>query len=205
MSSVGTRRAVDTNLSLRVRLRRFMAAFATLAALGVAFAQVTIVVTGTLEGTLNGDTRTWYSLATEMGGSLSSDTSLADIGFAGFESYLLEITWFPEQSLASVGKLTIMGSLSSSLDACPCEVDQLDMKYFLTPDPLVEYFSVLEAQLVIDAFTVSGEGDVSASGSLDATLGYVAGPLVSLDPDPGRTVRLSGTFVIDRMFTDFGP
>lgn len=200
----GTFAAADVTLRVRL-LPRLAPLVVTLAVLGVTSAQVTIVVTGTLQGTLDGESRTWYSLATETGGSLSSQTRLNEMGFAGFESYLLEITWFADQNLASVGKLTILGSLSSSLDECPCDVDRLDIRYFLTPDPLVEYYSVLEAQMIVDAFTVGDDGNLSASGSLDATLGYVEGPLVSLEPDPDTTVRITGAFGIDRMFTDFEP
>ena len=197
--------AVVTGAEMRLRLHRCLAALATLAVLSVASAQVTITVTGTLEGTLDGDSRTWYSLATEIGGSLRSETSLDEMGFAGFESYLLRVSWFADQSLAGEGKLTVLGSISSSLEECPCEVDQLDIRYFLTPDPLVEYYAVLEARMVVEDFTVDEDGNLRASGNLDATLGYVAGPMVSLEPDPARTVRLNGIFDIDRLSTDFEP
>lgn len=123
----------------------------------------------------------------------------------GTESYLLQVSWFAEQSLASEGKLTVMGTISSALDECPCEVDQLDIRYFLTPDPLVEYYAALEARMVVESFTVGEDGNLRADGNLDATLGYVAGPMVSLEPDPERTVRVTGTFEIDRLFTDFEP
>ena len=123
----------------------------------------------------------------------------------GTESYLLQVSWFAEQSLASEGKLTVLGTISSALDECPCEVDQLDIRYFLTPDPLVEYYAALEARMVVESFTVGEDGSLKASGNLDATLGYVAGPMVSLEPDPERTVRVTGTFEIDRLFTDFEP
>lgn len=59
--------------------------------------------------------------------------------------------------------------------------------------------------MVVEAFTVGEDGNLSASGNLDATLGYVAGPMVSLESDPERTVRITGTFDIDRLSTDFEP
>jgi len=185
------------------RLARYVVALAVLAVIATATAQLQIVVTGTLEGQLDGEERNWYSLARESNGELTGATRLSDMGFAGFETYILEATWFPEQTYASVGKLTLMGSFMSGLDECPCELDQILIKYFLTPDPLVEYYESLEAQVVIDSFTVGGDGKVSATGSIIATLGYVAGPMVSIEPDPNRTVQLNGTFVIDRLLADF--
>lgn len=75
--------AVATGAAIRLPLHRCLAAFATVAVLGVASAQVTITVTGTLQGALDGDTRTWYSLAAQVGGSVLNETSLDEMGFGG--------------------------------------------------------------------------------------------------------------------------
>lgn len=101
--------SIATGAAMRLRLNRCLAAFTTVAILGVASAQVTITVTGALQGALDGDIRTWYSLTAQVGGSVLSETSLDEMGFAGTESYLLQVSWFAEQSLASEGKLKILG------------------------------------------------------------------------------------------------
>lgn len=157
------------------------------------------VTVGTITATLGEETRTWYVLESDGDSALDSSAKLLTRP-AGFSSITtLHIQGYAEERVAVEGVLSIDVVLSEGLDDCPCSIDNSEVVYFTTSNMLRDVYRSLESELVIDSFVMIGEGSASARGTFSALLGFVERPTTAEEPDPERTLQVSGEFVIERV------
>ncbi len=161
----------------------------------IALAQT--ATTGTVNGTLDGEVRTWHVLEHRSDeGVDGSATILAMPGFRG-DSYILDVQAHPEERFSVEGALHLSG-MFDSLEGCPCELTLTDSMFWTTSSMFDAVYQALEATVVVDSVAQVEDGVYRVTGSFSALLGFMESAMEE-GPDATRTVMIEGTFDLERV------
>lgn len=165
--------------------------------MGTAAAQFEVI--GTVTGSMEGETRTWYALGFEADSGPDGTAWLRGM-LAGPMTYnSLDIQAHAEERYMVAGTLAITGTTFSGLDACPCSFEETEVLYFPTSSMFEGVYQSIESEVVLESVEVRGDGIVSVTGSFTAVLGFVENVMSGAEPDPDKTIEITGEFTIDRM------
>ena len=176
---------------------RLLIVVGLLALLGNAAAQ--FEVNGIIEGTVDGEARTWYTLAFDSDQGPDGTAWLRDYGNEYFTMVLLDIQAHDEPRYKTEGTLTLGGSLTQDLADCPCTLGEPDIMYFASGSMFSNVYVTIEAELVVESATAADDGTVLLTGTFTGLLGFVADALQGSDPDRERAITVAGTFTLDRV------
>lgn len=161
------------------------------------FAVAQTSTTGTVNGSLDGEQRTWHVLEHRSEeGTESSSTMGAMPGFGG-ESYILDVQAHSEERFSVEGALHFSGMLDS-LEGCPCELTFTDSMYWTTTSMFDEVYRALESSVVVESVAQVEDGIYRLTGRFSARLGFMESAMQE-EPDATRTVVVEGTFVLERV------
>lgn len=187
-----------TAAGVRVRgvVGRVLIVVGLLALLGSAVAQ--FEVSGTIEGAIDGEARTWYTLSFDSDQGPDGTAWLRYFGNDYYTMVSLEIQAHDEPRYKTEGTLTLGGSLTQDLADCPCTLGEPDIMYFSSASMFSDVYQSIEAELIIESAVVLDDGAVRLSGTFTGLLGLVKEVMKGDDPDTERTISVEGTFTLDR-------
>lgn len=187
-----------TAAGVRVRgvVGRVLIVVGLLALLGSAVAQ--FEVSGTIEGAIDGEARTWYTLSFDSDQGPDGTAWLRDFGNDYYTMVSLEIQAHDEPRYKTEGTLTLGGSLTQDFADCPCTLGEPDIMYFSSASMFSDVYQSIEAELIIESAVVLDDGAVRLSGTFTGLLGLVKEVMKGDDPDTERTISVEGTFTLDR-------
>lgn len=199
MTAVFTMSPIQRSFGTRVRgaVGRALVAIGLLAWLGVAVAQ--FEVTGTIEGTIDGENRTWYTLEYASEEGLDGTAWLNNYGNDVFTMMFLEVQAHDEPRYKTQGTLTLGGSLTQDLADCPCVLGEPDIMYFTSTSMFADVFTTIDAELIIESAEAADDGTIRLVGTFTALLGFVENALQGTDPDPESTILVEGSFDLERV------
>lgn len=159
-------------------------------------------VTGTIEGTIDGEARTWYALEYQSDEGTDGTAWLRDLGNEVFTMMLVEVQAHDEPRYKIEGTLTLGGSLSRALDTCPCTLSEVEVLYFPTSSMFTDVYHSLQAELVVERAEPAHDGTVHITGTFTAELGLVEDVMQGTEPDPERAITVEGRFDLGRVLAN---
>ena len=161
-----------------------------LAVLGAGIAQHE--VTGTVEATVGGEERIWYTMQPD-------DESIAA---SATWSSMMHITMFNlrasgEPGFAVPHALTIDMTTFSSVDACPCRIPSATVTLWTDGGIMEKVYKGDATEVVVTRLEPLGDDVYELEGTIEATLLFHEN--IMNEPDPDRTLDFSGTFLVERL------
>ena len=185
---------------LAALLGRVLVTTMLIAVLATASAQ--FEVTGTIEGSLDGETRNWYTLEYQSEGADDGTAWLRNLGNEMFTMMLVEIQAHDEPRYKIEGTITLGGSLTQPFEECPCTLTEVEILYFPSSSMFSNVYQSIEAEMIVDSIETADDGSIHLSGTFSAVLGLVEDVMQGTDPDPERSITVAGEFDIARVLTN---
>ncbi len=155
---------------------------------------------GLIEGTIDGEPRTWYALSYRDDEGTVDGTAHYQIWFE--RMFDLEIQAHPEPRFAVEGTLSVRGSSWDGVPSdCPCVLNDPEVSYWSGSSMFDDVYMIdhdaPDVDVTLDLFEPVGDDAYRAEGSFRAVLFRYAGFLDEADLDDSLTVE--GTFTIERV------
>ena len=155
---------------------------------------------GVIEGTIDGEPRTWYALSYRDDDGTVDGTANYQIWFE--RMFDLDVQAHPEPRFAVEGTLSVRGSSWDGVPSdCPCPLNDPEVSYWSGSSMFADVYMIdhdaPEASLTLDLFEPIGDDAYRAEGSFRAVLFRYAGFLE--EPDRDDSITIEGSFTIERV------
>jgi hypothetical protein len=191
---------MSTARSVRRVVHRMLLAAGLLTALTLPALAQDATVLGTIEGTVDGEPRSWVQIEVPgqdgpqpLSSWANSFMTVHDVTIQGFAE--------PRFLLQDALSISVVDSSGLPTD-CPCTYDETAASVlYLSSGSMTEDLHMSDdggsVRLTFDVFEPIGEGVYRVEGSFEATLPFRESPLAS--PDLERAIEVAGTFTVDRL------
>lgn len=177
--------------------RRLGLSVVVAALLGTAAAQ--FEVSGTVEGTVDGDARTWYTLEYASDQGADGTAWLRNLGNDMFTMMMVEIQAHDEPRYKTEGTLSLGGSLTQAFGDCPCTLSEVQILYFSSSSMFTDVYQSIQAEMIVESAQPADDGTIHLTGTFSARLGLVEDAMQGTEPDPERAIDVAGSFDLGRV------
>lgn len=123
---------------------------------------------GTIQGTLDGEARTWISLYRERDGDADATSTYQTRTIGRMDSRSLSLGGHVGPTMSPDGSIRISVTATTPLEDCPCTFETGTVEYVVdVPD---DRWEAHQATVTVDAFSENGDGTLAAAGRFQGTL-----------------------------------
>lgn len=169
--------------------RHLTATLLALALAGAALAQ-DATVTGTIDGRVGDDAKTWYTLQFDVEGELQDTVEVQDYGFQ--VDVVIQAHVEPRYLLREA---LVISATFGSLAGCPCAADVVEIVFLREGSMFSNVYRAEEGTLVVEAATPASDGRTRLVGSFEFVAPFRAEVFGEGDPDDVLTI--AGTFDVE--------